>query len=74
MDTNNLLGEGFLEFLKKVLVQNPALKKDKKVKKSLKQLNNSLQDLEDELNKRFKELNPKHKPVKLSKYKATNFI
>ena len=74
MDKDNILSEGFLEFLRKKLVQIPALKKDKNVQKSLNKLNSSLKDVEKELNKRWKELDPKHKPVKLSKYKETDFI
>ena len=39
-----------------------------------KSLNKGVNDIESELNKKFKELNPNHKPIKLSKYKLSDFL
>ena len=74
MDKNNIISEGFFDTLKKYLVKYPTIRKDKKVKDSIKSLNNDVKELEKLLNKRFKELDPKHKSIKLSKYKSTDFI
>ena len=74
MDKNNIISEGFFDTLKKYLVKYPIIRKDKKVKDSIKSLNNDVKELEKLLNKRFKELDPKHKSIKLSKYKSTDFI
>ena len=74
MDKNNLITEGFFDTLRKYLIKYPILKKDKKVKDSIKSLNNDVKELEKIFNKRFKELDPKHKSIKLSKYKISDFI
>ena len=55
MDKNNLITEGFFDTLRKYLIKYPILKKDKKVKDSIKSLNNDVKELEKIFNKRFKE-------------------
>ena len=37
-------------------------------------LNKGVNDIETTLNKRLKELNPNHKPIKLSRYKLSDFV
>tara|TARA_R100000008_G_C3558177_1_gene154433 strand:- start:48 stop:281 length:234 start_codon:yes stop_codon:yes gene_type:complete len=70
MDNTNIIQEGFFETLKKYLIKYPKLKKDKKVRSSLKSLNHEIKELE----KMFRDLDPKNKRLKLSKYKLTDFI
>ena len=74
MSKNNILSEGFFETLRKYLIQYPELNKDKRVKDGIKSLNSDVKELEQLFNKKFKKLNSKHKPIKLSKYKLTDFI
>jgi len=74
MNKDNIISEGFFDTLRKYLIKYPALKKDKKVQNSIKSLNGNTKELEKLLNQRFKELNPKHKSIKLSKYKISDFI
>ena len=84
MNKDNILSEGFFDFLRKKIIQYPSVKKvktdkkdiknNKKVKNSLIKLNTTLKDLENLLNKSFKELDPKHKPIKFSKYKVSDLM
>jgi len=78
MNNKNILAEGFFSKLAKLLKlsskEEKILQKDKKIMFKFKSLNKGVDDIETELNKRFKELNPNHKPIKLSKYKLSDFI
>ncbi len=73
MSTKNILSEGMFDKLIRKLKLSK-LAKDKKIIKSIDDLNIDVLDLEDDFNKRFKELDPKYKPIKLSKYKLSDFI
>tara|TARA_Y100000401_G_C8314899_1_gene221878 strand:+ start:115 stop:360 length:246 start_codon:yes stop_codon:yes gene_type:complete len=73
MSKENILSEGVLDKLLRKL-KSSRLSKDKKIVSDLTGLNKNVLELEKELNKRFKELDPKHKPIKLSKYKLKDFI
>ena len=73
MDKENILSEGILDkLLRKLRISK--LSKDKKIISNLLDLNKGVLDIEKELNRRFKELDPKHKPIKLSKYKLGDFV
>ena len=73
MDKENILSEGILSKILRML-RTSKVSKDKKIVSDLTGLNKNVLELEKELNKRFKELDPKHKPIKLSKYKLKDFI
>ena len=73
MSKENILSEGILDKLLRKL-KTSRLSKDKKIVSNLTSLNSGVLEIEKELNKRFKELDPKYKPIKLSKYKLSDFI
>ena len=74
MDDNLLIREGFFEKLYKIIRAYPKLKKDKSIQKTLVNLNKDVSELEKMFNQQFKQLNPKHKPIKLTKYKLKDFL
>ena len=73
MNIKNILSEGILDKLLRKL-RTSKLSKDKKLVSDLQSLNKGVSEIEKELNRRFKELDPKHKPIKLSKYKLSDFV
>ena len=73
MDKENILSEGILS--KKLrMLRTSKVSKDKKIVSDLQDLNKDVLDLEKEINRRYKEFDPKHKSIKLSKYKLSDFI
>jgi hypothetical protein len=76
MNKESILTEGFFDKIKKYFKDKKIRKKvanDPKVKSKLKDLNSSQQSLEDLLNGYLKDAGEKP-DVKLSKYKAKDFI
>ena len=74
MNTINILSEGFFDTLKKYFTQYPKLKNDKKFNAALKDLNKGTQKLEDLMNAEIKKYKLKKKPVKLDKFKTSDFF
>ena len=73
MNVNNILSEGIFDRLLNI-VKKSKVKSDKKIQSKISDLNKDVSELEKLFNQRFKELNPKHKPIKLSKYKVSDFL
>jgi hypothetical protein len=73
MSIKNILSEGIFDKLLN-LVKKSKVKSDKKIQSKISDLNKDVSELEKLFNQRFKELNPKHKPIKLSKYKVSDFL
>jgi len=75
MDSSNLITEGFFSKIKKALglstKEEKILKRNKPFMNSLKDLNKTVNELEYELNKVFQQYGKK--PVKLTKYKISDF-
>ena len=74
MDKNNILSEGVLDTIIKYLTQYPKLKNSKEFKSGLKDLNKGQQKLEDLINAEIKKYDLKRKPVKLQKFKTSDFF
>ena len=73
MNIKNILSEGIFDKLLNI-VKKSKVKSDKKIQSKISDLNKDVSELEKLFNQRFKELNPKHKPIKLSKYKVSDFL
>tara|TARA_Y100000310_G_C20453986_1_gene702142 strand:+ start:64 stop:312 length:249 start_codon:yes stop_codon:yes gene_type:complete len=74
MNKNNILSEGVLDTLIKFLTQYPKLKKSKEFQNGMKDLNKGQQKLEDLMNAEIKNLGIKRKPIKLQKFKTSDFF
>ena len=74
MDKNNILSEGVLNTIIKYLTQYPKLKDNKEFKNGLKDLNKGQKKLEDLINAEIKKYDLKRKPVKLQKFKTSDFF
>jgi len=78
MNNENILAESFFSKLARLLripsKEEKILRKDKKIVSGFMSLNKGVNDIETTLNKRLKELNPNHKPIKLSRYKLSDFV
>ena len=74
MDKNNILSEGVLDTIIKYLTQYPKLKDNKEFKNGLKDLNKGQKKLEDLINAEIKKYDLKRKPVKLQKFKTSDFF
>ena len=73
MSLDNIISEGIFDRILNV-IKKSKVKKDKKIQSKISSLNSDVSELEKLFNQRFKELNPKHKPIKLSKYKVSDFL
>ena len=73
MNIKNILSEGIFDKLLNI-VKKSKVKSDKKIQSKISDLNKDVSELEKLFNQRFKELNPKHKEIKLSKYKVSDFL
>tara|TARA_Y100001963_G_scaffold117455_1_gene163399 strand:- start:263 stop:523 length:261 start_codon:yes stop_codon:yes gene_type:complete len=73
MDTDNIISEGIFDRILNA-IRRSKLKKDKKIQSKLSGLNKDVSELEKLFNQKFKELDPKHKPIKLDKYKISDFL
>ena len=74
MNKNNILSEGVLDTIIKYLTQYPKLKNSKEFKSGLKDLNKGQKRLEDLINAEIKKHGLKRKPVKLQKFKTSDFF
>ena len=74
MNKENILSEGFFDTIKKMFTQYPKLRSDKKFNSALKDLNKGQQKLEDLMNSEIKKLGLKKKPIKLQKFKTSDFF
>ena len=74
MNKNNILSEGVLDTIIKYLTQYPKLKNNKEFKSGLKDLNKGQKKLEDLINAEIKKYGLKKKPVKLQKFKPSDFF
>ena len=74
MSKNNILSEGVLDTIIKYLTQYPKLKDNKEFKNGLKDSNKGQKKLQDLINAEIKKYDLKRKPVKLQKFKTSDFF
>ena len=74
MNNKNIISEGFFDMIKKFLTQYPKLSKDKKFNSALKDLNDGQKKLQDLMNTEIKKYGLKRKPIKLQKFKTSDFF
>ena len=74
MNNNNILSEGFFDYIKKLLTQYPALKKDKEFQNNMKDLNSRLANIEKIANQRIKKAGLKKPKYKIKKFKTSDFM
>jgi lysine/ornithine N-monooxygenase len=77
MDKENIINEGILSYtmdkIYKLFYLNPALKKNKKIKKGLEKLNKDVSNIEKMLNAELKQIGSKEK-VKIKPYTAKDIL